>query len=144
MKKCSKCGEDKPNSEFHNNKYSIDGLTSSCKECNNKKAKERRNSLENLERKFGPSKLLCELYKKWKESNYKKGLKPCLINGVLSVSEKKYLKVIGICSLTGEKREYDNVNQAYVATGVSPSFIKWACKNGGFEHKNKKIFFQFK
>lgn len=40
-KTCSKCGKTKPASEFHANVRSKDHLSSYCKDCNNKAAKER-------------------------------------------------------------------------------------------------------
>ena len=40
-KTCSKCGKTKPASEFHANARSKDHLSSYCKDCNNKAAKER-------------------------------------------------------------------------------------------------------
>ena len=33
MKTCSKCGDDKPLSEFHKDKHTKDGYTSSCISC---------------------------------------------------------------------------------------------------------------
>lgn len=33
MKRCTKCGEEKPESEFHKNRRSKDGLCSRCKAC---------------------------------------------------------------------------------------------------------------
>lgn len=35
MKRCTKCGIEKENSEFGKHKYSKDGLTSRCKDCRN-------------------------------------------------------------------------------------------------------------
>ncbi|GAH40943.1 unnamed protein product, partial [marine sediment metagenome] len=35
-KRCTKCGEEKPLTEFHKNKYNKDGLTYSCKACRQK------------------------------------------------------------------------------------------------------------
>ncbi len=40
MKHCNKCGQDKPLSEFHNDKNSRDGKTRNCKACNNAKSRE--------------------------------------------------------------------------------------------------------
>jgi NAD-dependent SIR2 family protein deacetylase len=40
MKQCSKCGENKPETEFYNHKQKKDGLYSHCKECHKSKAKE--------------------------------------------------------------------------------------------------------
>lgn len=44
MKKCSKCGELKDESEFSNDSSKKDNLYSSCKECSNKKNKKYRNN----------------------------------------------------------------------------------------------------
>ena len=38
LKRCIKCGEFKPLSEFHKNRASKDGLAYFCKPCNNKHA----------------------------------------------------------------------------------------------------------
>lgn len=40
MKRCTKCDEVKPLTEFHNHKITKDGLSHQCKECNRQKAKE--------------------------------------------------------------------------------------------------------
>lgn len=40
MKKCTKCGVEKPLSEFHKNKKSKDGLSSYCKSCSSIYGKE--------------------------------------------------------------------------------------------------------
>ena len=41
-KRCSKCGQIKPISEFYKKKSSKDGLYSICKECRNKKNKDKK------------------------------------------------------------------------------------------------------
>lgn len=46
MKICSKCGVEKPKTEFHKNKKSKDGLASWCKECNKSNAFERRENIK--------------------------------------------------------------------------------------------------
>jgi len=38
MKRCARCGKQKPFSEFHKNSRNKDGLHSYCKECNKAKA----------------------------------------------------------------------------------------------------------
>jgi adenine-specific DNA methylase len=40
MKKCPKCGEQKPLSEFHKDKYSKDGTTRKCGKCSTNQSKE--------------------------------------------------------------------------------------------------------
>ena len=40
MKKCPRCLEDKPKSEFHKDPRRIDGLTIYCGQCNNQRVKE--------------------------------------------------------------------------------------------------------
>lgn len=36
MKACTRCGAEKPESEFHKNKRAKDGLTAQCRECSNR------------------------------------------------------------------------------------------------------------
>ena len=56
MKTCSKCGAEKPVSEFHNSKNYVDGLNPQCKECR------REYHLLNKERENARS-------RKWKDDN---------------------------------------------------------------------------
>jgi len=39
MKMCTKCGEEKPSTEFTKDKYKSDGLSSQCRECKKAKCK---------------------------------------------------------------------------------------------------------
>lgn len=61
MKKCPRCLEDKPKSEFHKDPRRKDGLTIYCRQCNNQRLKKWREE--------NPDKV-----KEWRESNpdYKK------------------------------------------------------------------------
>ena len=43
MKKCSKCGNKKPLTQFNRRTNTRDGLSSQCKDCLNRYAKERSN-----------------------------------------------------------------------------------------------------
>ena len=73
-KKCGKCGEVKPISEFHKNKYTKDGLRYCCKECGKEY---RENNTEKLKeylreyRKNNPEKEK-ERKRKWRENNPEK------------------------------------------------------------------------
>ena len=49
MKKCTKCGEEKPKSEFYKQKTHKDGFRSQCKACTNKHGKQYRKNDEYVE-----------------------------------------------------------------------------------------------
>ena len=77
-KRCSKCGEEKPLTEFNKNKYHKDGLSSSCNLCLNNNAKEYRKNNPNWikERRkiyYNKNKLqISEIQKLWRENNPEK------------------------------------------------------------------------
>ncbi|MGB0881445.1 MAG: hypothetical protein ACPGSO_00720 [Vicingaceae bacterium] len=143
-KKCKCCGKIKNIDEFHKNKYSSDGLTSYCKGCNKFKSFKQRRSYRFISIKIGiDNKELKYYYNLWKDSGFRKDLKPVLRNGVLDISGKRSLEVIAIYE-DGSKKEFRSINQAYKETGISPGFIKFSCENLKKPDKRKGLFFQLK
>lgn len=72
IKKCSKCNEDRPKTDFHKDKHNSDGLTSACKWCRGSKNHAFfRNTDKPLCRTCGKVKTRDDFYKR---SNRKSGL----------------------------------------------------------------------
>lgn len=63
VKRCSKCGEDKPVSEFYKNRQTKDGLQPECKSCKNK--------YQDAKRKANPEKFNA-YHRKWYKANSEK------------------------------------------------------------------------
>ena len=67
MKRCARCGKQKPFSEFHKNSRNKDGLHSYCKECNKAKA------AQHLKTEKGKTALMRAIAKKADEGYYRYG-----------------------------------------------------------------------
>jgi len=65
MKSCYQCQKSKPEMEFYPDSYSDDGLTSSCKDCQKQRAKERYKKGLTDKQKTARR----EAYLKWKAAN---------------------------------------------------------------------------
>lgn len=68
MKSCYQCQKNKPEEEFYSDTHSEDGLTSSCKDCQKQRAKERYKKGLTDKQKAARR----EAYLKWKSANPEK------------------------------------------------------------------------
>ena len=72
LKKCSKCGEWKPFSEFHKNKNTKDGLRSQCKICSKEYYENNKDQIKEKNKKYyeNNKEKLLEQQKEYYENNY--------------------------------------------------------------------------
>lgn len=70
MKRCSRCGQIKPDSEFHKNSASKDGLKSDCKEC--RKVVAHNDYLKNKEKYLSGNKAWKQMNPDYKRREYEK------------------------------------------------------------------------
>jgi len=74
LKKCSKCGELKPFSEFHKKKNTKDGLQSQCKMCNKKYYENNKEKMKEYNKKYyeNNKEKIKEYKKEYNENNKEK------------------------------------------------------------------------
>ena len=151
MKKCFKCGENKPKSEYYRHKAMADGFIGKCKECAKMDATEHR--IKNIERVRGYDRKRgfrganaaqsSGGKKKWRDNNKDKKSatqkacrkhirkQPCTVCGSTSLVHRHhddYLKPLDIVWLCPEHH------------GERHRVINKIQRAGGFVHPNTKYF----
>lgn len=113
MKRCSKCREEKPASEFFKQKESSDGLYSYCKPCN---------AIAQRQKREGNAALAV------KERNY-------MLKTKYGISEEKYLEMVsaqnGVCAICfkpdgGRRLAVDHCHATGAVRGLLCGNCNWA------------------
>ena len=122
MKKCSKCGEEKPLNEFHNNKASKDGKVYQCKTCIIERSK--KHYMENREQKL-------EYQKEYSDKNKEEmKIKDKKRHKIYNEKNKEKIKI--------NNKEYKNNNKEK----ISKQNKKYREDNKEFIKNSKKIYKQ--
>lgn len=120
MKRCTKCGEEKPKSEFWKRKKYKDGLAYHCKQCAKK---------ENDEYRKKNKKKFLEYGRQYRKNNHeickKRDLKK--IGWSIELWNKKFKEQKGVCAICGKKE-----------TEIHPATGKIKPLSADHNHKTKK------
>jgi len=137
MKKCNKCGA--TDSGFGKNKYSKDGLQTSCKLCVKDQATKRRRRLDvmlsGIDKRF--EKKFRELHKQWDDDGFPPHSKPVVVSNrcMTHMESKSELrtrvrsKVVLLDQLGDVVQTFKSISHASRESGDSRLYIRWSSDN---------------
>lgn len=125
MKKCFKCGQQKPLTEFYPHPQMADGYLGKCKSCAKTDAASHRQKNLELVRAYDRArgklphriKLMTETTKRWREEHPGR-------SAAHSIAQRTHRKAPRCCQLCGGDRKLERHHPDYEL----PTLIVWVCK----------------